>query len=99
MERERSGSHRNDAFPKLKTFEQMKVMNVQSGDSDLDKVKGDIRQMNTKINELHSLVMTSMSPQHPEIKHPFHIAPDQSRQRTTSMSNTGPPNVSCHTNE
>jgi hypothetical protein len=59
VEHEHSGSfHEN---PRLNKSAHLKAMKAKSGESDVDKMKGDIRDMNTKIGELHSLMMTHLS--------------------------------------
>jgi hypothetical protein len=84
VERERSGSRTQDELPKFKKSGQVKVMKAES-ECELEKMKGDICQMNTKISELHSLVMANVSPTHPPELSPSHrhFTPNQGRSSWT----------------
>ena len=89
VERERSGSRTQEIFPKLKKSGQVKLMKVDEPECQLEKMKGEIRQMNTKISELHSLVMKNVSPtQHHESSSPhLHVTSNQGRTNWTRNHN------------
>jgi hypothetical protein len=55
VEHEHSGSCHKHELTRLNKSAHVKAMKAKSEESDVDKMKGDIRDMNTKIGELHSL--------------------------------------------
>ena len=75
VERERSSSTHKDEPQKLKKSGQIKLMSADCEKSKLEKMEGEMCQLNAKVSELHSLMMSK--------------APSQQLPESQKMSNAG----------